>query len=246
MSKIYQKKKLRKNILITGLFLALFTSVSFILVYLTSAIKSLEFFNITKITVLADEYLDKDKIIKNSGIKVGNNIFELEVKTIVDLILTDPWIKSVKISKHYPKNVTIEAKIKDICGIAKQSQKLIFVDCSGKLIDKFKPKINKEFIVFESYNDDYIAILKFLQALTSINSSDFFNLQNISEINLAEDNYFILKLQQRKEAIHLTLNNLDEKLKQLNKVLIDLDSRNETASKIDATLSTNKIVVKKN
>lgn len=245
MSKMYQRKKIKKIILLIIVLLAFFAFTALIFTYLIKSFKNLNFFRVTKISIVADEKLEKEKILKNSGIKIGDNIFAVDINKIAEQILNDPWVKNVKIIRTYPKKIIIDAKIKDICGIAKQNKKLVFVDCYGKLIDKFKPEINKEFIVFESYNNEYLPILNLLQKLKLINNEKYFKLQNISEIYLAEDNYFILKLQERKEAIHLTLKNLEEKLIQVGKVLNDLDSRNETASKIDATMGANKIVVKK-
>lgn len=245
MSKIYRRKKIKNFILFIVVILAFFLFLYLSLYFLKQGIKKLKFFNISKISIVADEHIDKDKVLKNSGIELEENIFSINIDEAVKQILKDSWIKSVKIKKVYPKNLLIEAKIKEICGIGKQNQKLIFIDCFGKLIDKFKPELNKEFIIFESYNNDYIPILELLQRLAQINNGEIFNLQNISEIYLADTYYYIVKLQNRNESIHLTLNkNLEQKLIDVNKVLKDLDRRNERGVKIDATLPTNKIVVK--
>lgn len=58
-----------------------------------------DYFNITTIDVIGNEYYTRAQLIQMTGLKTGKNTFEFDISRICDKLLEDPYIKNVKIRR---------------------------------------------------------------------------------------------------------------------------------------------------
>lgn len=58
-----------------------------------------EYFNVTEIEIIGNDYYTKAQVIQMSGISTGKNMFEFDGKEVRDLLLSDAYIKNVKIRR---------------------------------------------------------------------------------------------------------------------------------------------------
>jgi len=90
-------KKKRHMFLILVLFLAI-TGI----VYLGS-----ESFQVKKITVVGNEKIENDDIVKRSGISYNQNILKLDKNLVKERIETIPYLEVISITPNYPDEVVI-------------------------------------------------------------------------------------------------------------------------------------------
>jgi len=78
-----------------------------------------DFFNIKYIIADGNDYLKQNEILKKSEIKIGENIFLLNLKKSVALLKGDPWIREVEIKKIIPDKIKIIIKERKVSAIVK-------------------------------------------------------------------------------------------------------------------------------
>lgn len=89
-----KKKKKRKKKRYFLKFSLLCLACTGIYFFLTSA-----YFNVTEIEITGNGYYTKAQVIQLSQIATGKNMFEFDSKNVRDIMLEDPYIKNVKISR---------------------------------------------------------------------------------------------------------------------------------------------------
>jgi len=75
-----------------------------------SFIFSSNFCNIEKVIITGNDYLSEEEVFYKSKIKLGENIFKLNLKKTIDLLLQEPWIKDVEIKRAIPNKLIISIK----------------------------------------------------------------------------------------------------------------------------------------
>jgi len=245
MSRKHQKNKPKKKLIIKFFLLIFFMVFLYLIsIFLYNKLSSLNIFNINQYLINKDELIDKEDIILLSNIKLGENIFKISCKNAVENILKNPWIETVSVKRVFPDKISISYKTKNICALAKEQNKLFFLDCNGEIIDKYNTNIKKDLIVVEA--KDYKLALKIIHKIIEINDNNLIYTSNISELFVEDLSYFSIKLIDRPLTIYLNYYNLAPKIKDLHKVIKDLEKRQDLVKHIDATLNNNKIVIRKN
>lgn len=87
-----KKKRKKKRYLLKFSILCLLCAGAYF--FLTS-----EYFNVTEIEILGNEYYTKAQIIQMSQISTGKNTFDFDSTDVRDQLLEDPYIKNVKIRR---------------------------------------------------------------------------------------------------------------------------------------------------
>jgi len=75
-----------------------------------SFIFSSNFCNIEKVIITGNDYLSEEEVFYKSKIKLGENIFKLNLKKTINLLLQEPWIKDVEIKRAIPNKLIISIK----------------------------------------------------------------------------------------------------------------------------------------
>lgn len=71
---------------------------------------SSNFCNIEEVIIKGNDYLSEDEIFSKSQIKLGENIFKLDLKKSIDSLEQEPWIKEVEIKRVIPNKIIISLK----------------------------------------------------------------------------------------------------------------------------------------
>ncbi len=98
------KKIKKKSRLMTLLFLFLIVLGVFGLSLLFNS----DFFNVKKVIVVGNKYISETEIVKQSGIDSNTSMFRLSSDETIKRILKEPWIKDVKIDRHFPNSVELK------------------------------------------------------------------------------------------------------------------------------------------
>jgi len=71
---------------------------------------SSNFCNIEEVIIKGNDCLSEDEILCSSKVKLGENIFKLDLKKSKDSLMQGPWIKEVEIKRVIPDKIIISIK----------------------------------------------------------------------------------------------------------------------------------------
>lgn len=207
-----KKRKFRKLFISAAAFVTAAVVVVFCIFYI---IYDTDFFNISAIDVYGNKYYDKDYIIKNSGIKVGEKIFKIDKSKVTENVEKEVYIKSARLVYELPDRVYIETTERKEKYQVFYNNEYIVIDKDGVVLNKYKEKSN--LLTIESlteviYNigdnikfngiDDINTIFNTLDYCTAELGSDV-----ITKLTVAKNNSIILNTEYGTE---ITLNLKDD------------------------------------
>ncbi|EOD01263.1 cell division protein FtsQ/DivIB [Caldisalinibacter kiritimatiensis] len=125
---IDRKIRKKKNGL---MFIMMILTISIFLILFTKTV----FFQVSKIEVIGNNVLNKEKVILASGIMENENIFKINVKQAEKNLLLHPYIKKVDIYRKIPNRILINIEErKEIITIPCVSS-YIYLDEEGIVLD---------------------------------------------------------------------------------------------------------------
>ena len=71
---------------------------------------SSNFCNIEDVIIKGNDCLSEDEILSRSKVKLGENIFKLDLKKSKDSLIQEPWIKEIEIKRVIPNKIIISIK----------------------------------------------------------------------------------------------------------------------------------------
>jgi cell division septal protein FtsQ len=130
----------------------------------------------------------------------NQSIFLLPLEEISNSISQLSWVKDVNLSTNFNNRLNIEIFEYEPIGLLLYNNQLFYFSKNGKIIDKFRERINKSFIIFygkqaarEAYN--FLNIINKTETLNMIKEGYYINerrwdvrLQNNIILNLSEIN----------------------------------------------------------
>jgi len=123
-------KKISKWNLIESIFFALLVLIA------GYALLQSPFFNVKKILVQGNRYLNQEKIKSVSGIKTGVNIFKLNLDPAASNLKLIPMIKEVQVVRSLPATVVIKVKERSPLGLLPAGGSFIEIDEEGVCLMK--------------------------------------------------------------------------------------------------------------
>lgn len=125
------KKRRRKKMFVKFLFLtSLLAIISLTLLF------KLPYFSIKDIVVINNSNVTKSEIIKLSGIKQGNNIFNINVRSIKDDILRNPYVLKVQIKRRLPNKILIDINERSATFYAQKDSNYYIIDKESVVLEK--------------------------------------------------------------------------------------------------------------
>lgn len=85
-------------------------------------------FNVKEIYVYGAKNIEKNDIIKMSGIETGMNIFEINRSEVRNSIQKDPYVKDVYVKIMYPSKVEIKIDERKIAAQINYKSKYLYID----------------------------------------------------------------------------------------------------------------------
>lgn len=96
----------------------------------------LPYFNITNIQVNGNKNISINDIITLSNIKVGNNIFYVNLKEGENNILSNPYISTVTITRKFPSTLIVSVKEREAVFYNAKDNKYFIIDKAGVVLQK--------------------------------------------------------------------------------------------------------------
>lgn len=93
-------------------------------------------FAVRQIEVKGGKRKTEDQIAQVAGIKRGDNVFAVDTNQVEQKLLSDPWVKQVKVTRALPSTVSIELEEREAGALASIGDRLYLVTKSG---EPFKP-----------------------------------------------------------------------------------------------------------
>jgi len=148
--------------------------------------RSLGVFTVHEVTVTGNEKILQKEILQRSGLRIGeSSIFFFEDRVAED-ILKNPWIRSVKVHKEFPKRVYIEIEEEKVyCLVFGSDGNPHYLSSSGKILgtDKFDEGLDFPVLIGDGIEDSDL-LEEALQILDLSSKSSVLDWSEISEIHL--------------------------------------------------------------
>ena len=230
--RVYRKKRLRvKRLKTIGIVLCVG-----LLLFLISG---LPVFQVKTITVNGNHALSTDKIITISGFSEGDNLFRISTGKAKQQLKNNPFVERVRIRRVLPDELLIEVTERPSVGYIVTSDGYIQVDGDGRLLAIQQSLSNYRLPVISGVGLDELPELggliqneKLKQALEILQNCDAALLNNIAELNVGQDYYILLYTNQQLEVRLGGLDNIEQRLKDLNKILTEVVGTKIASDKI--------------
>lgn len=124
-----KKKKKRKKKRYLLKFLIFLLVLAAVFVFLRS-----DFFTIEKIDVINNSHYTEEQIIKITGIKTGDNLFEFTSGKLKKRLTADPYIETAEIKRKIPDTLTISVTERVEKIVVPYEEKFIVTDYEGMIL----------------------------------------------------------------------------------------------------------------
>ncbi|MEA1939459.1 MAG: FtsQ-type POTRA domain-containing protein [Candidatus Caldatribacteriota bacterium] len=95
------------------------------------------FFNVKEVIIEGNDTLKDEEIFKKSEIRIGENIFLLDLKKSINFLEKEPWIRKFEIKKIIPDKIKISIKERRIAAIVKIDDVYLKLSKNGIILNKF-------------------------------------------------------------------------------------------------------------
>ncbi len=75
-------------------------------------------FAIRDVQLEGDVRVTKDQVLRESGIRLGDNLFRLDLAKARERLLANPWLSQVRITRHLPSTIAIELQEREASALA--------------------------------------------------------------------------------------------------------------------------------
>ncbi|HEY5960719.1 MAG TPA: FtsQ-type POTRA domain-containing protein, partial [Polyangiaceae bacterium] len=96
-------------------------------------------FALRQVDVNGIRHRSRDSIVSASQLSVGKNIFSIDTDAAERAILSDPWIREVKVERRLPATVRIELVEREAGALAMIGEQMLLVSRSGEPFKKYEP-----------------------------------------------------------------------------------------------------------
>ncbi len=186
-------------------------------------------FQIQTITVTGNDALSSEKVISLSGLTEGDNLFWCDAGEAKKQLRHNPFVEQVSIKRTLPDEIIIQVKERKSVGYIITTDGYVQVDAEGRLLaiqqslgDYRLPVISGVGLNELPELGGIIQNKKLKQALEILQSCDAALLDNIAELNVGQEYYILMYTNQQLEVRLGGLENMEQRLKDLNKILTEV------------------------
>ena len=86
------------------------------------------------------ERLTQARVSQLMGLELGTNIFKFEPERAEQMLLQDPWIRQVKVTRRLPNTLRVELEERDATAVAAIGEKLYLVTRTGEPFKELETK----------------------------------------------------------------------------------------------------------
>ena len=160
---------------------------------------SANFYNIKEVVIQGNDCLSEDKIFFNSGIKLGENIFKLDLKKSINSLKQEPRIKEVEIKRVVPNKIIIFLTEREAAGIVYIGEEYFLCTKEGMVlskIDRLEEEFSLPLLSGLEINDIKIGEMinkpEFRTALESINSIEVILPKKFCRVEISSPDDFMI------------------------------------------------------
>ncbi|MBQ2021872.1 MAG: FtsQ-type POTRA domain-containing protein [Peptococcaceae bacterium] len=220
--RVVRKRKLRVKRIKTIAGIVSFCALLF-------GISWLPVFQVQQIVVAGNDALSTEKVISISGLQVGDNLFWCDTGEAKKQLRHNPFVKKVSIRRDLPDTLIVQVTERPSVGYIVTSDGYVQVDAEGRMLAIQQSLSNYRLPVISGVGLNELPELggiiqnkKLRQALDILQSCDVTLLDNIAELNVGQEYYILLYTNQQLEVRLGGLENMEQRLKDLDKILTEV------------------------
>jgi cell division protein FtsQ len=192
-----KKKKISKLFVSAAAFFSAAAVVVFCIYYVTF---ETDYLNIASVTIKGNNYYDKEYLIKNTGITLGEKLYEVDRKKVKEEIEKEIYVKNARVLYSLPNKILIEVTEREEKYLIFYNNEYVAIDEDGMILNIYNAKI--DLLTIESltnviYNIGETVVFDGVENIDSIfetleycNSQ--FGSETISKLSVGTDNTMIL------------------------------------------------------
>lgn len=96
-------------------------------------------FSVKRIEVIGNRELTKTEVIKVSGVRLGDRIFQVDLQAAKRRLIANPWLKSARLTRQIPAIIRIKVEERNAVAVLYRSQATYVLDGTGFVLKKDKP-----------------------------------------------------------------------------------------------------------
>jgi len=133
-------------------------------------------FNITEIIISDNNKISTEQIISLSEIIIGENIYRINKKDVINKIKQNPYIEQVSIRRRIPSIIELNIKERQATYMLEYVNSYVYINNQGYMLEISNEKIDKPIIVGISTSSEQI------KPGNRLSENDLINLENVLKI----------------------------------------------------------------
>ena len=189
----------------------------------------LPIFQVQTIKIVGNYALSEDKVLNLSNIGLGENLFWCDTRTAKKQLKHNPYVENVAIRRVLPDELVVELTERKSVGYIVTQDGYVQVDKDGRLLSIQQSLSNYRLPVISGVGLHDLPELggiiqneKLRQALDILQNCDVSLLDNIAELNVGQEYYILMYTNQQLEVRLGGLDNMEQRLKDLNQILTEV------------------------
>ncbi|MGV8057162.1 MAG: cell division protein FtsQ/DivIB [Smithellaceae bacterium] len=198
-------------------------------IYAYSCLLSMPYFAIKEVSVRGLKELTEKDILTLAALPPQKNLLAVNTDLLVKRVSANPWVKNIYVGRELPNRLVMEVRERNPVAMVKQGSDFYFMDNEGFIFKKLGKGDEVDLPILTGVNgqekEKSKLLLSSLNLLKTIAASGRYNyLGAISEINI-DDVFGLSLLTDSGLYLKLGTGDYENKLKQLNTVMADLEKR---------------------
>jgi cell division septal protein FtsQ len=200
------------------------------------------YFAVEQITVKGVKQIPPEQVIRQSRLKINENIFSVDLAQVKKRLETHPWIEQASVHRILPRSLKIEIKEREAVALI-NLENLYYLDKNGEIFKKVSREESLNFPVITGITQSELSsagrqdtedlLGKALTLLDLASGKGWLRRSNISEINIDPELGLSIFTADNAAQIKLGLDHLSRKWSHLQRLLPFLQARIRTIRYID-------------
>lgn len=187
-------------------------------------------FNVSEVQVLNNEKLSTESIVSLSELNIGENIYKVTKRKLVNRIKQNAYVESVKIERKLPSKIAITIKERKTTFMLEYANSYVYINNQGYILEISEQKLECPIIMGYTTGEDNIKpgnrlneedlekLSVVLKIVETANGNEIGNL--ITRINIADKQNYTLILEDEKKTVYLgDASNLSNRIPHLKVIL---------------------------
>jgi len=228
------------KVLLTG---ALLSGIGFLGYMAYERFIASDIFKLEKIFVEGNLYTERERVISLSGIKIGANVFSVDLRSAAERVASDPMIRDAVVSRRLPNAILISIEEREPIALVSMDR-IYAVDGEGVLLPPIPPEKMPSLPVFTWDGGKWppfkvgepirsAALERAIELLNSVREVDPLFVLEISEVKLSEGSLPVLYLMEDGVEVRWGEWDVTEQIASLRAVMRELSSSSRSAVYVD-------------